>query len=216
MNLAVLIPAVLTCARSQGGSVTKTKLLKLLYLFDIESFRQTRTTLTGFSWIFYKYGPWAPEYDPVLDELQGSDVIALHAGTKIDLDMVFVDATRPVQFSIAFPSAVEEIRARRIIEAWADRPTGELLDYVYFHTAPMREARRGEPLDFNAVLEEEPAPDYKRTNSAVADRERKKRQREFRKSINEARATGPAPIYIEPRFDGDFWRAVEILDRDPN
>jgi hypothetical protein len=184
MNLAVLISAVLTYARSQGGSTTKTKLLKLLYLFDIEAFREKHTTLTGFNWIFHKYGPWASEYDSVLDKLQNSDVITLHTGTKTDLDTIFIDATRPVQLCAAFSCALGETRARRIIEAWADPPTGELLDYVYFHTAPMCEARRGEPLNFNTVLEEEPAPDYKRTKSAVANGERKKRQREFRKSIN--------------------------------
>jgi hypothetical protein len=216
MNPAILVPAVLTYARSRGGATTKTKLLKLLYLFDIETFRQGRSTMTGFSWIFYKYGPWAREYDPLLEELQSSNVIALHAGTQPDLDTVFIDAVQSVPLSAAFPFALEEIRARRIIEAWADRPTGELLDYVYFYTAPMREAQRGEPLDFDSILQEEPAPEYKRTNSVIAADERKKRQKEFRKSISEARTKQSAPSYIEPKYDADFWRTVETLDRDPD
>jgi hypothetical protein len=68
MNLEVLIPAVLTYARAKGGYTTKTKLLKLLYLLDIEAFRKQRSTLTGFRWIFYKYGPWTYNRDrgPVL------------------------------------------------------------------------------------------------------------------------------------------------------
>ena len=50
MNLAVLIPAVLSYVRARGGLATKTRLLKLLYLLDIEAFRKERTTLTGFNW----------------------------------------------------------------------------------------------------------------------------------------------------------------------
>lgn len=215
MNLAVLIPAILTYARSKGGSITKTKLLKLLYLFDIEAFRERRTTLTGFAWIFYKYGPWAPEYDQLLEDLQGSDAVTLHAGTNTDLDTVFVNSAQPVQLPAAFPIAVEELRARRIIEAWADRPTGELLDYVYFHTAPMRDAQRGQLLNFDTVLEEQRTPDYKRTVSTVTNEERKKRQREFRKSIRDARSNQSTSHYIEPSYDAEFWRAVETLDRDP-
>lgn len=216
MDFSILIPAVLNYVRSMGGTTTKTKLLKLLYLLDIEAFRQNRTSLTGFGWIFYKYGPWAPQYESVLEQLQGLNLIALRAGTIPELDTVFIDSVQPVHLSAAFPMIADELRARRIIEAWAARPTGELLEYVYFHTAPMREAQRGAALDFNTVLEEEPAPEYKRTKSAISADERKRKQREFRKSIQDAGATQRESVYIEPTYDTDFWRAVETLDRDPD
>jgi uncharacterized phage-associated protein len=48
---------VLTRVKELDTSVSKTKLLKLLYLADIEHFRTTGETLTGFDWIFYWYGP---------------------------------------------------------------------------------------------------------------------------------------------------------------
>jgi hypothetical protein len=216
MNLAVLIPAVLTYVRDRGGFATKTKLLKLLYLLDIEAFRKEKATLTGFNWIFYKYGPWATEYDEELGRLKDSGLITLRDGDRPDLDTVFVDAVEPVQLSNAFPVVLEEIHTRRIIESWADRPTGELLDYVYFHTAPMREARRGEALDFSAVLTEEPAPEYKRTRSTDEDSERKRKRGEFRKSVQEGCKDQREPYFIKPRYDADFWRAIEILDRDPD
>jgi Protein of unknown function (DUF4065) len=216
MNLAVLIPAILTYVRAKGGYTTKTKLLKLLYLLDIEAFREQRSTLTGFRWNFYKYGPWTPEYDDKLDELRRSGLIELRTGDKPELDTVFLDSVENVELSRAFPVFVEELRARRIIECWADRPTGELLDYVYFHTAPMREARRGDALDFNTVLAEEPAPEYERTSSKIPDGERKKKQREFQRLIKVASKQNPEPLFIEPRYDAEFWKAVETLDRDPD
>ena len=48
-----LIAAVVTWVVEQGSYVTKTKLLKLLYLFDIEYYRVHRQTFTGFSWKFF-------------------------------------------------------------------------------------------------------------------------------------------------------------------
>jgi hypothetical protein len=216
MNLAVLIPAVLTYVRSRGGYATKTKLLKLLYLLDIEAFRKNQATLTNFNWVFYKYGPWSPEYDEVLEQLEKSSQIECRTGNKPELETIFVNAVEPIDLSKAFPAIAEELVARRIIECWADRPTGELLDYVYFHTAPMREARRGDPLDFSIVLKEEPTPEYRRTSSVIANDEKKKKQKEFRKSIHDARPSQSAPNYIKPSYDADFWRAIEILDRDPD
>jgi len=49
--------------------VTKTKLLKLLYLFDVEYYRVHRQTFTGFGWKFLSSWPWAAEFDPALDDL---------------------------------------------------------------------------------------------------------------------------------------------------
>jgi hypothetical protein len=59
MAITDLISAVASYIAECGGAPTKTKVLKLLYLLDIEAFRKTQNTLTGFDWIFYLYGPWA-------------------------------------------------------------------------------------------------------------------------------------------------------------
>src|SRR6266849_3614938 len=64
-----LIVAIVTWVVDQESYVTKTKLLKLLYLFDVEYYRAHRQTFTGFSWKFFHLGPWAAEFDPTLDGL---------------------------------------------------------------------------------------------------------------------------------------------------
>lgn len=50
-TLKQLILALLTIIRDQDGNATKTKLLKLLYLADIEHFRDTGKLLTDAEWI---------------------------------------------------------------------------------------------------------------------------------------------------------------------
>lgn len=51
-----LIPAIVAQVESQGGTVTKTKLLMLIYLFDIEWYRTHGETFTGWDW----------RYDPII------------------------------------------------------------------------------------------------------------------------------------------------------
>ena len=45
---------ILTRIKEREGTANKTKLLKLLYLADIEQYRATGETVTGFDWIFYQ------------------------------------------------------------------------------------------------------------------------------------------------------------------
>lgn len=217
MDLAILIPAVLSYVREKGGFATKTKLLKILYLLDIEAYRATHKTLSGFQWVFYLYGPWAPQYDETLQNLEAAGQISVHPGSRADLDTIFVDASEPIPLSEAFSAIREELRARRIIEAWADRPTGEILDYVYFHTAPMRDARRGEQLNFDSVLHEEPAPEYRRLRSDVDEKTLKERRKAFRQAIKGEQSKGQEVTRMNPpRYDSEFWQAVDTLDRDPD
>jgi len=215
MNLEVLIPGVLTYLRSNGGSATKTKLLKLLYLLDIESFRDNHETLTRFDWIFYLYGPWTPQYDEVLDQLVAAGKIQLNHSDRGDKEAVFVNATVAVELSTVFPHIKDELRARRILEIWRDRPLGELLDYVYFHTAPMREAERGDPLSFEMILNEESPVDYRRIPSSSSPEELKKKRKRFLAAI----ASAPKVVsghFVEPTYGDDYWTAIETMEREPD
>jgi hypothetical protein len=217
MDLFILIPAILTYIREKNGVATKTKLLKILYLLDIEAYRESRSTLTGFGWKFYLYGPWAIEYEELLSDLDTSGVIALRAGTQTDLDTVFINSTESVPLAKAFPNVRQEFRARRIIDAWAERPTGELVDYVYFHTAPMRDAHRDDSLNFESVLTEELPPDYSRSKLQLDPKDIRRKRREFREALISAGRRRPVvPLDPPPKYDEQFWNAIEALDRDPD
>jgi hypothetical protein len=39
----------------------------------------------------------------------------------------------------------------RIVKEWGDADLNKLLDYVYFETEPMQNAKRGDVLDFSSV-----------------------------------------------------------------
>jgi hypothetical protein len=213
-----LIPAVLTYIQEHDGFATKTKLLKLLYLLDIEEYRQRRKTLTGFHWIFYHYGPWTPEYDDALNELQRLDKITLKPSTRPDTDAVMVNAVEPVSLSVVLSNIKDELKAKRIIDAWATRPTGEILDYVYFHTRPMANAERGMSLDFETVVGEPSPLEATRPRRLTMDEKvRKRKARAVRDAIVSARQKAPS-INLDPapNYDSAFYQVLDILEKDPD
>src|SRR4029077_8152212 len=94
MNVALsqLIPALIFYVTERGGYVTKTKLLKLLYLFDVEFYRIHGITFTGFEWKFFHLGPWTGEFDALLEKLVAHETIVETKSTKSDFETKFYRA----------------------------------------------------------------------------------------------------------------------------
>ena len=161
MSLADLIVAVSSYIYDCGGAPTKTKVLKLLYLLDIEEYRQHKKTLTGFEWVFYLFGPWAASYDAALSSAAAANRIRIVQPQGSDEGATFINSIEQLPLASVFPIFVQELRAKRIIEAWATRPTVDLLDYVYFHTAPMQDAERNAVLDFSKLDNEKRLTEYR-------------------------------------------------------
>jgi hypothetical protein len=156
--------AILSRIREQGGSCNRTKLLKLLYLSDIEHYRSSRDTVTGFDWLFYLYGPWSPEYDQLLTSLEAEGLISLDAWGKGTIEGERVSAIEPRRLESVLKGAVECLTVQRYIDRWAASSVPSLLDFVYFETAPMENAVKGARLDFSRVSSEAPIM-YRRTSS---------------------------------------------------
>ena len=64
-RLADLLVAIVSYVTTHDGYVTKTKLLKLLYLLDVEFYRAHGQMFTGFNWKYFHLGPWTDEFDPL-------------------------------------------------------------------------------------------------------------------------------------------------------
>ena len=158
-----LVLAILGEAAAARVSLSKTKLLKLVYLADIEMFRRTGRTASGWKWRFLHFGPWAPEYDQCLERLAATNkvtVTTLHG----DRDTQLVGSLlREFDVSTLDESAVR-MSVRGVVNRWVGVDLREILDYVYFDTEPMREVERGSDLNFGTVPQGEVTP-YKRLES---------------------------------------------------
>ena len=209
MDLHQLIQAILSRAHQREGYVTKTKLLKYLYLFDLEAYRRTGRGITGFDWIFHLYGPWAPQYDGLYADLVKTGVMRVTLGTRPELDTEFLSSPRRVELQDVVEDVGLELAFRHIVDDWADRRLGEMLDYVYFHTEPMLEAKRGERLDFkHAAGPQEPLN--------LPDRTIDRRQVEqVRRRIAARRpAEAPGERFTPPRYDAAYFEGLQVISED--
>jgi hypothetical protein len=139
-----------------GRQPGRTRLMKLLYLLDVDYANLTSgKTWSGLPWRFYHYGPYSPDLQRLLDRMDGTDIEdkqrhgvegmyhvytgAHGAADHIDLERLLDSAGRTA--------------LQTVVHQWAGADLNDLLDHVYFDTAPMRHAKRGDLLDFRAAVE---------------------------------------------------------------
>jgi hypothetical protein len=208
--LAELIIAVVSYVTERGGYITKTKLLKLLYLFDVEFYRAHGKTFTGFQWKYFHLGPWTREFDPLLEGLVAKGTITEQLVEKPDFDAKFLRSTEAGNLKNTFGDYKDELVLKHLLDLWGPSTTGEILDYVYFRTEPMEHGIRNEPLDFSRVLQQLPEI-YKRASSNATVGKIKAMRREFNQEILKKLAS-PRFEFTEPKYDEEFQAAIERLD----
>lgn len=149
--LRELIKHVVAQVVDSGGTLGVTKLVKILYLLDVEYYRRHRKLLTGLNWVFYRYGPYAFE---IPDILRGLDLELPQEDVPIGGDR-YVHKFKPEYLpeldieSILSPADALWVNKR--ISKWALEDLNKLLSYVYFDTEPMHDAELGKPLNFSKI-----------------------------------------------------------------
>jgi hypothetical protein len=209
-TVKVLIPAIVAYVVETGGYVTKTKLLKLLYLIDVEFYRSHRQTFTGFDWKFFHLGPWSADFDPLLSNLLASGTLIERIGTKPEYETKFYYVAEPHDLGKLFKSATDEFALKGVLKTWAESSTGEILDHVYFHTEPMEHGVRNERLDFSSISEG-PVQQYIRPSSGIQAKEIKKLRAKFDSRSKEL-ARHAAFAYTPPRYDDEFRKGIDELE----
>jgi hypothetical protein len=122
-----------------------TRLVKLLYLAEVEYYRRERQRLTDLDWKFYLYGPYPMSLKSVLGEPE-IETNEWKPG-KSSKHIVRDEET----FMRARADFKVETIIKSIVEDWSDADLNQLLDFVYFETEPMQNARRGDDLDFSTI-----------------------------------------------------------------
>lgn len=212
-TLNQLILALVNLIRQHHGNPTKTKVLKFLYLADIEHFRDTGSTLTSIRWVFHFYGPWFDQYEAALEELAKQRVIELKPWKADRAEGVTIAPNAEASLDGLGLSFSAELAIKECVELWAAEPLGELLNHVYFHTEPMQEAQRGQPLDFTTVRTREQIPIYRRTKSGADKKVIRQTHRKLQEALS---ASAPSePHFTPPRYDKQFFEALsQIRDED--
>lgn len=156
MDIQILILALLREARDQGASaLLKTTLVKFLYLLDVYTAeRNDGVPVSDIEWRFLHFGPYAARITETLEDMAAHRLIEIEQKESEDGDKDFalysLSAYRRVKNlrEAGVPGPVQT-KIHADLKRYAKNLPG-LLDYVYFRTAPMKEASPGERLDFSS------------------------------------------------------------------
>ena len=207
-----LITHIATELSDKGIGFGKTKLVKLIYLVDVENYRARRETLTGLDWVFYHYGPYSFEIDAALAEL-AFDIPQESAATAGGRAATIFKPGEGVKARLGEHVGTSQLRlVDRVIGEWGETELNPLLNHVYFYTEPMKDAARGETLDFSKIP--------RRSRSARARDGAsmpEKRLNEYRRRFQEAKAARAEfrrPLDPPPRFDRVYQEALARMNED--
>lgn len=207
----ILIAAIVTWIAEHESYVTKTKLLKLLYLFDVEYYRHHRSTFTGFGWKFFHLGPWAADYDSALSGLLDQGILSEQRSNSSEYDAAFYKSVEHVETRRAFVRVKDESILLEVLKRWGTSTTGEILNYVYFQTEPMEAGIRNQPLDFSLIPTERPAV-YARSSSGTSPAVIRKLRAKFERQQAEKKAKEQRPFtFTPPKYDEEYFEAMGKL-----
>lgn len=152
-----IIKQIIKSAKEQEiNAPAKTKLVKLLYLLEVEYYKHYQKRLTDLKWQFYHYGPYTSEIESILGSPDIDEIPFALGGGKLGRHYDLVKEEAEVYLSSDVKRLIDHA-----VKEWGDIDLNKLLDYVYFETEPMREAKRGELLDFTKIKPWKPSEKVK-------------------------------------------------------
>ncbi len=129
------------------------RLVKFIYLIDLFHARlMNGKTLTGFPWRFVHYGPYCPEISRSIEEAVQKGVVnrktyESHFSRHKEYHLFSCRDEKAEELEDLFHIGVIGQLQKAIRKFGDDTP--QLLDFVYFETEPMKDAKQGDLLDFS-------------------------------------------------------------------
>ncbi|HLO88229.1 MAG TPA: type II toxin-antitoxin system antitoxin SocA domain-containing protein [Nostocaceae cyanobacterium] len=121
------------------GYITKTQLIKFLYLADLYSVKWTGKQLTELDWCYYKHGPWNEEIETALNQMNGKEIVQEALETTIFIRLgTQAGNVDDLHLPLSLKLILDNIRRE-----WAgagQEKLNQLLEYVY-STVPMQEVK---------------------------------------------------------------------------
>ena len=144
-----------------SGKITKTQLIKLVYLMDLESVRFTGTQISNIKWKFHHYGPYDENLDGRLKKLEKNSTIVVQQKSKKDHpdDIYFLYQYTGKKIKYEFEPMKKQI-IDTILSQYGSFTLDALLKYVY-ETEPMRKAKKGQYLNLKSLLNSESPESFK-------------------------------------------------------
>ncbi len=212
---ASLILALLDEAKNQNTKLIRTVVVKFLYLLDVYTAEDNNggNTLTGFSWQFLHFGPYASEAVKMLDSLVRNNYVREEKNEDKNYYLYTLsDWNRVENLEKNGVGRYARLRIQTDIRKYAYDLSG-LLDKVYFHTAPMESAKPSQLLDFSACKKQNPQ-DYKHVEMRPLSKKAIKKTREKLRALIAGAKENPVPA-MEGTYDEIFIKSMQELEGFP-
>ena len=129
-----------------GEEYSKTKLIKLLYLLDYETFKSTGHIFTDLSYKKYYYGPYSEEIEEAISLLKDKGILEVTVTQGIYGQKYYIFKLKRYE-DIERLSKKERKEIQKKLENYLNKNLDEILDIVY-ETEPVKKARFGERIYF--------------------------------------------------------------------
>ncbi len=127
-----------------GAPISTIRLVKLLYLIDLEHYNHYCKPLTGIEWVKYDYGPYFFALPEVI-RAASLDLEPEEFETEHGKGVTFRSLeTQDISDIVRFPV---QAMIDSILKRWAYEDTSVLLEHVY-KTLPVQHGNYRQPLDF--------------------------------------------------------------------
>ena len=127
------------------GHITKTQLIKFLYLADLYAVKWTSKQLTELNWRYYHYSPWNEDIIVALNQMNGKTIVQEFLGETIFIRLgAEAGNIDDLELPVGLKLMLDNIRRE-----WAGSGQDKiqkLLKYVY-STAPMTEVKDSHQLE---------------------------------------------------------------------
>jgi len=209
IDLPSLVTYIIARLTDMEASFGKTKLVKLLYLIDVEFHRLYSRKLTELEWIFFHYGPYTHTIDDVLRQLDldiPQEEVLTASGHKAKI----FKPPREIHSEFENSSGAEKYLVDRVINQWGLEELNPLLSYIYFHTEPMQDAHRGDILDFSKIIH--PLPTKKPVYIQISEEQQQSMQNKFEQTKEHHAKVFYKSLNPEPRFDDVFIQSLANIE----
>ena len=129
-------------------SPNRTELIKLLYLTDLEYFKNFGEKYSELNYIYYNYGPWTKQYHQILDYMINQEIKESRKTPDENGWLYSITNNKP-RHDIGLENDINNILENNFF-IYKDSDLTQILKVVYT-TEPMASTNKGDEIDFIKV-----------------------------------------------------------------
>lgn len=126
----------------------RTELIKMLYLVDLEYFKNYGEKYSELNYVFYNYGPWTRQYHQILDYMINEEMAENRNSPDEDSWFYSITNKKP-RHDITLEADINTVLENTLF-IYKESDLTQILKVVYT-IEPMHSTKRGDEIDFTKV-----------------------------------------------------------------